>query len=166
MMELLAAYSVQEIAAFIVMLALAIKGSWDFIDWCKLKYKQKFDKDYKEINKEKMWEEYHTQYEQQRIETMECIDRLNNKVDDLIDTCNKRFEEVGRKIDLLTRSDMDDIRSWLVEKFNYYKDHPDEKIDEFIMDTIERRFEHYKEEGGNSYIASVVDKLREMYKED
>lgn len=74
-----------------------------------------------------------------------------------------KLNDIEKDIKILKESDKDDIRGWLVEKYNYYKAHPDEKIDEFEMDTIEKRFAHYKDEGGNSYISSIVSQLRDRH---
>ena len=72
------------------------------------------------------------------------------------------MDKITTRLELLTESDKDDIRSWIVEKRNYYKAHPEEKIDNFIMDTIEKRYQHYKDEGGNSYITTVMQKIRNL----
>ena len=34
------------------------------------------------------------------------------------------------------------------------------------MDTIEKRYQHYKDEGGNSYISNMMEELRNMAKEE
>ena len=84
------------------------------------------------------------------------------------------LQQLSTKIDLLTEqikvlmeSDRDDIKSWLVEKYNFYKENPTRSISNHTMDTIEKRYSHYKEEGGNSYIDNtIMPGLREMAKEE
>ena len=41
----------------------------------------------------------------------------------------------------------------------------DNLIDSFTMDTIEKRYQHYKDERGNSYITNIMEELRDMAKE-
>lgn len=136
-MELLAAYSIEQIIIFCIGIAIAGKKLLELIDYYKNKGKQVYE------------EQSHIEVSLAQIATLaENIDKIN------------------KRLDLLTESDKDDIRSWIVEKYNYYKANPDEKIDSYIMDTIERRFNHYQAEGGNSYISSIVEELREKYKEE
>ena len=37
-------------------------------------------------------------------------------------------------------------------------------IDDFSMDAIEKRYDHYKAEGGNSYISDLMHDLRKLPK--
>lgn len=136
-MELLATYSIEQIIIFCIGIAVAGKKLLELVDYYKNKGKQVYE------------EQSHIEVSLAQIATLaENIDKIN------------------KRLDLLTESDKDDIRSWIVEKYNYYKANPNEKIDSYIMDTIERRFNHYQAEGGNSYISSIVEELREKYKEE
>lgn len=149
MEALLASYSIEEILLFLVLLFGAIKEGAGAIDWLKEKYNIKFNKDYKEIDKEKE------------------LNNLNEKIDNLIIMFTERLEKLEQKIDVLTQSDKDDIKSWLVEKYTYYKENPSLPISQHTMDTIEKRYSHYKEEGGNSYIDEIIiPGLRAMAKEE
>lgn len=78
----------------------------------------------------------------------------------------EQIEKITRQLQLLTESDKDDIKGWIVEKYNFYKKNPDAKIDAFTMDTLEKRYSHYKDEGGNSYITEIMNDLRQRAKED
>ena len=51
------------------------------------------------------------------------------------------------------------------KRYHYYKN-MDISIDSFTMDTIEKRYQHYRDEGGNSYITNIMKELRDMAKED
>lgn len=74
------------------------------------------------------------------------------------------IEKLSKTVDLLIASDRDDIRAWIVEKYHYYKKYPEE-LDDYMMDCILKRYEHYKQEGGNSYIDEVIGKIKKL-KED
>ena len=77
----------------------------------------------------------------------------------------EKVNSIEQQVDVLTASDMDDIRSWIVDKHKYYKNHK-ENIDNFTMDCLEKRFSHYKEEGGNSYVTGLMEDLRKWSKEE
>ena len=74
------------------------------------------------------------------------------------------IESLATTVDLLVASDRDDIRSWIIEKYHYYKKYPQE-LDDYMMDCIYKRYDCYKKEGGNSYIDEVIEKIKKL-KED
>lgn len=79
----------------------------------------------------------------------------------------KQLQSITDKIDALLVSDKDSIKSWIVMLYKQYKKDPS-GLDSMQMDLLERRFSHYKQEGGNSYIDNLMQELREIYnnKED
>ena len=160
MLALLQQYTLQQIILFVVMLALAIKGAVDFFDWCKQKYQKKFDKDYAKKNEHDELVQHYKQCASQHDETLNLYNNLENKIDTLTDTVNIRFNEVEESIKTLTDSDMHDIKGWIVEKHHKYI--PQNWVDDFAMDTLEKRYSDYKKEGGNSYINGLMDELRAL----
>lgn len=137
MLTLFNNYSVTQIIIFVIILAVALKEFIVLIDFFKTKAK--------EISEGRQKQEKSYQMLQQMAERMTSMEE---------------------RLTLLTESDKDDIKSWIVEKYHYYKANPAAAIDSFTMDTIEKRFKHYKDEGGNSYIEDLIEELREMAKED
>lgn len=137
MLELLASYSLGQILIFIVIFALALKEFFNVFDFFKARVK--------------LW----LTGEQEKEKNSISLKQLAEKMD-----------KITTRLELLTESDKDDIKSWIVEKRNYYVAHPEEKIDNFLMDTIEKRYQHYKDEGGNSYISNMMEELRKMAKEE
>lgn len=136
MLELLTTYSFGQIAIFLVLLFLAIKEFLSLLDFFKARNKLWFTREQKK-------------------------EKDDISLQDLI----QKVDEITKKIELLTESDKDDIRGWIVEKYHYFKA-MDEPIDSFTMDTIEKRYQHYREEGGNSYITHIMEELRLMAKEE
>ena len=65
------------------------------------------------------------------------------------------------KIDQLTGSDKDAIKSYITEKHHFFV-YKQGWIDDYSLDCLERRFEHYKEEGGNSFIEQEMNDLRSL----
>ena len=107
--------------------------------------------------------------EKQNIQN-EFVD-LHAKIDNILtilkDT-NKRidsgFERIAGaedKISMLIKSDIDDIKSWIVEKYLFFFCKQG-WVDEFSMDTINKRFADYDAEGGNSYIEGLVHQIRSL----
>lgn len=137
MLELLSAYTIKDIFIFLIIFLLALKEIINLYDFFKNKNQQLYEK---AKEKEEMTE--------------------------IINKFSANCEQVRKTLDILVASDKDDIKSWLVEKLNYYRNHPEVKIDTYTMDTIEKRYKHYKDEGGNSFIDSVVAELHDKYKGD
>lgn len=167
MEALLAAYSIEEILLFLVLLFGAIKEGVGAIQWIKEQYNIKFNSDYKQINESARLEEHYSKCFAQHQESVEMINKLEKNIDSTLGIIDARLDNMEKKIGILSESDRDDIKSWLVEKYNYYKENPNRPITHNTMDTIERRYAHYKEEGGNSYIDNdIMPELRKMAKEE
>lgn len=100
----------------------------------------------------------------QEAATQNAIMELGNKLDDILDKLEKIEDRLkcaeGRLTDLTT-SDMHDIKSWIVEQ--YHKFYNEQGwIDAFSAETIDRRYNDYKKEGGNSYIKELIDRLHSL----
>jgi hypothetical protein len=61
-------------------------------------------------------------------------------------------------------SDKDDIKAFITDKHHYFC-YERKWIDDYSMDCIERRYSHYKDEGGNSFIATLMDELKALPKQ-
>ena len=151
-MELLEQYTIPQIIAFIIGLVAMIKGAWDTIEYFKDKYKRKFNKDYDVKIKETKLENFYNKTQQRHEEVMAKID----KVSDSVDTLSKR-------IDKLTESDMHDIKQFIVKEYHYFTEQKGQ-IDDYSLDTILLRYADYKDEGGNSYIETLIDELKKLPK--
>ena len=140
-MGVLQNYSIEEILTFIVAIAVAVKGCISFLDWAIARLKQAFEvSDQPKKLKQKIQD--HTQQIQ---ELKEIIEKLSDK------------------IDVLIKSDRDDIKAFITREhhsFCYEKGW----IDDYSLDCIEKRYDHYKEEGGNSFIATLMDEVRALPK--
>lgn len=72
-----------------------------------------------------------------------------------------RLAAVEERAKDLTESDKNDIRAWIVEQYHKFYVHQG-WIDAFSADTIDKRYEDYKKEGGNSYIEQLMDRLHTL----
>lgn len=108
-----------------------------------------------------------------RNKTVDHVDKIREQEEALEQVINnmqqqqKQLQSITDKIDELLASDKDSIKSWIVMLYKQYKKDPF-GLDSIQMDLLERRFSHYKKEGGNSYIDNLMQELREIYnnKED
>ena len=142
MINLLSSYSIIEIITIIVTFALAVKGAISFWDWTKERLRKMF-------NKETQHEEV-----QHKIETLfESQQRLTETI-----------EQIAEKVDLLIASDKDDIKAYITDKHHYYV-YNQKWIDDYSLNCITERFNHYEQEGGNSFIHSLVDELKTLPKQ-
>lgn len=152
MLELLQKYSLTEIITFIVLLALAIKGIITFWDWAVDRLKKAFK------------EENDIVQDRQRLD--EHIEESSKRMGDITKQQNKMMEEILRlktAINLLVDSDKDDIKSWITAQHHHFC-YDLKYIDDYSLDCIERRYSHYKDEGGNSFIGDLMKELRELPK--
>lgn len=145
MKELLETYSIQEIIFFIVLLATALKGGLSWIDWAKERLGAKIEK-VNEQNKVK---------ENLRSD-MEKLTKEQREISEKID-------KIVQVVDLLKESDKDDIKAWITREHHYFV-YQLGYIDDFNLDCIEKRYTHYKDEGGNSFIAALMEEIRALPK--
>ena len=90
-----------------------------------------------------------------------AITELMGKLDIVLNRLEKieeRMKTAEDRLTDLTISDMHDIKGWIVEQ--YHKFYNEQGwIDAFSAETIDRRYNDYKKEGGNSYIQELIDRL-------
>lgn len=152
MLELLQHYSISEIFLFIILLALAFKSVVSFFEWLEERIKKAFNIKFGKMSeKEKI---------NKRIENGENFMtqlREHQKYND------EALQDLSKKIDTLVESDRDDIKAYITKehhKFCYDKGW----IDDFSLDCLEKRFKHYADEGGNSFICGFMQELRALPK--
>lgn len=153
MTELLNTYSLGEVVSFVVTLALATKGLVTFWDWAIDRIKRSFNK---QNQKEK-----ELQILEEKIErNVQKIEEVSDKQEESKETLNKLINSV----DILIQSDKDSIKSYITKEHHYYC-YRQGWIDDYTLDCIEKRYGHYKKEGGNSFIEDLMKELRELPKQ-
>ena len=154
MLALLQHYSIEDILIFIVILALAIKSVITFIDWAKERLQRVFNKEHSRLNKK-----------QQLEKRLQHGSEIMNQLQANQETTDKILEDLTHKINMLIESDRDDIKSFITREHHYFC-YKIGWIDDFSLDCIEKRFKHYEDEGGNSFIGGFMNELRALPKED
>lgn len=150
MKDLIGAYSVEEILLFIVTFALAIKGFVSFWDWGYARLKQVFNKE--------------TEQEQEIGSIQHRFDEHLKNYEIMQNAQNETLKILTRKINLLIDSDKDSIKSFITERHHYFC-YEQKWIDDYSLDCIEKRYKHYEDEGGNSFIHDLMEELRKLPKQ-
>ena len=145
LIDLLTQFTPWQIILFIILLAVAIKEVSDFVDW----FKQK-------VNKRD--ESLKTDYEVKQ-ENEERLDRLETNINKL----TENVDNMTDKIDVLITSDRDAIKAFITKEHHYFC-YEKGWIDDYSLDCLEHRFQHYQEEHGNSFIENLMNELRALPK--
>lgn len=153
MAELFNSYSIGEIVSFVVTLAIATKGFVTFWDWALERIK-------KAMNAQTQ-EERNRQALEEKIERNEqSILAVSKKQEDT----KKDINNLAKSVDLLIQSDKDSIKAYIAKEHHYYC-YEQKWIDDYTLDCIEKRYDHYIDEGGNSFIEDLMVDLRDLPKQ-
>lgn len=142
MIDLLRAYSIEDIITFVFLLALAIKGSITFTEWAMQKIKQV-------VHREE--------------EPQELKDHLKTQEEQITDL-KEGIQLLAEKVDMLIESDRDDIKAYITEKHHLFV-YKQGWIDDYSLNCIEQRYRHYKDQGGNSFIGGLMSQIRALPKQ-
>lgn len=134
-MQLLKNYSLAEIIIFTILLLSSVKGIITFFDWLITKGTQIFVKRYQKPKE------------------------LENNVQEM----SKAISELTKKVNMLIESDKDDIKAFITRQHHYFV-YQKGWIDDYSLDCIEKRYNHYQDEGGNSFIGSLMEEIRDLPK--
>ena len=72
-----------------------------------------------------------------------------------LDNIKKVLNTLQDSINLLIESDKDDIKQSITKDHHYFC-YQLKSIDDYSLDCIEKRFSHYEEEGGNSFVQVLM----------
>ena len=72
---------------------------------------------------------------------------------------------LSKKVDILIQSDKDDIKAFITREHHYFC-YQKGWIDDNSLDCIEKRYTHYQKEGGNSFIETLMEQIRELPKQE
>ena len=148
MAELITNYSWSEIILFVIAFAAAIKGVVTFWDWGKDRLRKVYDKE-------------------DKIEEIKSLIVKNTKqMNEFSNIQAQTIEEIQHlkeNITNLTASDKDDIKAWITEKHHHFC-YEIKYIDDYSLDCIEKRYAHYVDEGGNSFISTLMEEIRKLPK--
>ena len=152
MLELINNYSLHDILVFLVIFALAIKSIISFWDWAIERIRKIFHKE-NSIENEKNKMQEHLK------ENFENIKQVSTQQQEL----QSEINNIINKINLLIDSDKDDIKSFLTREHHYFC-YQKKWIDDYSLECCEKRYKHYEDEGGNSFIKGFMEEMRALPK--
>ena len=95
--------------------------------------------------------------QEQENNTQATLELILQRLDDI----SARLAAAEQRLQDLTESDMHDIKAWIVEQ--YHKFYTNQGwIDAFSAETIDKRYEDYIKEGGNSYVENLITQLHTL----
>lgn len=148
MTELITNYSWSEIVLFVIAFSAAIKGVVTFWDWGKDRLRKVYDK-----------EDKIEEIKRLIVENTKQMNEFSNIQAQTID----EIQHLKENITNLTASDKDDIKAWITEKHHHFC-YEIKYIDDYSLDCIEKRYAHYVDEGGNSFISTLMEEIRNLPK--
>lgn len=152
MEKLLSTYSVSDILMFAVILFFAIKGAVDAYDWIKGRIKKITEAKLQENKKDK---DIEIRFDVNSNDIQKILEHLKES--------DKKMETLTKSVQMLIDSDKDDIKAWITEQHHCFC-YKLKAIDDYRLDTIEKRYSHYVAEGGNSFIETLMEEIRRLPK--
>ena len=153
MIELLQRYSLSDILIFTIFFALAVKSLISFFSWGQEYLTQIFNREHSKLA-EKQELERRLSHGSEMKNTLKINQQATDKI----------LKNLSMKIDMLIDSDKDDIKSYITKEHHYFC-YQIGWIDDFSLDCLERRYQHYANEGGNSFIRGFMEELRALPKQ-
>lgn len=160
MLELLSAFTGAQLLVFLIMFMLAAKELITILDFFWGKIRSIFDKEYKVKDEKKEIAEKLEEISQFIDEYKEGRKKSAQQLEDIRKEYRDMFTKQQQTLDTLIASDIEDIKSDIVKQYHIFTEK--QWIDDFSMDALEKRYARYEEEGGNSYVHTLIDKLRQL----
>ena len=141
MQKLFTNYSTGQIIIFIIIIAIAVKELLTLIDWFK-------DRARKQIKQQDM-----------PIELQQATKRQDKELNEIRDC----IKDLTKNTQLLMDSDRQSIKYSITKQHHYFV-YQLGYIDDYSLDILEKRYSYYLSYGGNSYVGTLIDELRELPK--
>lgn len=150
MLDLLKEYSVSQILILLVFIAIAIKEVIQFIDWAKQRTLQSVNESTSSIELIKKIEEKDREQDHKIEQILEAQKNSSENIDLIL-----------QQIQSLIKSDRDAIKAYITKEHHYFC-YEVRWIDDYNLDCLEKRYQRYVEEGGNSFIESLMEEVRAL----
>ena len=150
MLDLLYSFSGAQIVIAGILIILAVKEAISVFEFFYKRAHNHFDN--QEEKKDQM------------TDVIEKIDKLDDKINKITEKQEEirvDLQEQKEQLTLLTESDKDQLKSFIVREHHYYC-YTKKWIDDFSMDALEKCYGHYTAEGGNSYVHDLMDEIRAL----
>lgn len=163
MEHFLVKYSVQEILLFGVLFFFAIKQLSEARDWIQKEAHSWVNKDDAIAKLERKAAEERDVINKKLDVALQERELYIKRMDERNDFLQKEIEAANENIKLLLESDRDDIKAWITREHNYFCNKLGE-IDTYSLDCINRRYQHYVKENGNSFVEDLINEIKALPK--
>lgn len=136
MKQLFANYQLRQIILILILAAFAIKEFIVFVDWTKKRTRQAI---------------------QEKDKPIETIEQQKDEIKQL----KQQVKEINSQISLLVKSDIDTLRHSLTKDHHYFC-YKLKCIDDYSLDCMEKQYENYKAEGGNTFVDQLMQEVRAL----
>lgn len=150
MIQLLQHYTLPDIIIFTVFLALAVKSLFSFFDWVQQRIKKSFNKEHNKLNNK-----------DQLQRRLQHGSQLMAKLQTNQESTDSVLKDLNEKINVLIESDKDNIKYQITKAHHNYC-YQKKLIDDFSLNCLEKLYQHYEQQGGNSFIKSFMSDLRAL----
>lgn len=144
------------VSIVVIILLVAIPALVNFIQWCKNLWAKRQEFQSANIQMGRQMEAAEEQNEARLTNGEQRMSQLETDVSEL----KAIAERQAQLIELLTKSDELDIKSWI--KAQHEKWIIKGCIDSQMLDLLEQRYAIYTAEGGNSWAKKLMDELRAL----
>ena len=145
-------FPISEILLCIVGVLVLVKWIIEYFDWGHKRTKDKYDQ---EAERKKNIEDINEKLNQ-NSEDIKMLIKMQKQQ-------NEKIEQQNLRIELLINSDKDDIKAFITEKYHYFVEVRG-WIDDYSLDCLEKRFQHYRDENGNSFVADLMSEIKRLPK--
>ena len=159
--SLLTEYSLPAIIIILILVLVAVKFLSELIIWfyekAKNFFKKKNDAEQKELTQDEQLNNHFEEAEKHFKKIDERFDEINEQI--LISHQNQ--DSINERLNFMEERQQENTRSFLIDahhKFCYEVG----QIDDWNLQSIERRYMYYKTAGGNSFIDGLVAEIREL----
>lgn len=145
-------FPISEILLCIIGVLVLVKWIIEYFDWGHKRTKDKYDQ---EAVRKKNIEDINEKLNQNSEDIKMLIEMQKQQ--------NEKIEQQNLRIGLLIDSDKDDIKAFITEKYHYFVEVRG-WIDDYSLDCLEKRFQHYRDENGNSFVADLMSEIKRLPK--
>ena len=145
-------FPISEILLCIIGVLVLVKWIIEYFDWGHKRTKDKYDQ---EAERKKNIEDINEKLNQNSEDIKMLIEMQKQQ--------NEKIEQQNLRIELLIDSDKDDIKAFITEKYHYFVEVRG-WIDDYSLDCLEKRFQHYRDENGNSFVADLMSEIKRLPK--
>ena len=154
MFDLLEGIASSDVVKVIIFLFLAIQGAAVYIGKVLTFWQNRVNQAVNETTKE---QEHLNEIEELKTKLNE-LSSTQKQIDDIYD---EKIQSILNSLNILVSSERDDIKAFITKEHHFFC-YKQKWIDNYSLDSIEKRYRHYKDMGGNSYIDSLLEELRAL----